>query len=101
MDTISKLPNVVQPFDDYLLLLFHVVVMKMPPIVQDEIASPRKIKRHFRALKGLVRESGEQVVFSSVLSVARRYIGKNRLFRRDRRGRRGGGVALCIMKWAV
>lgn len=52
MDMISKLPNVVQPFGDYLLLLFHVVVMNMPPIVQDEIASPRKSKDTSEPWKG-------------------------------------------------
>jgi len=40
--------------------------------------SPRTIKRHFRALGWLVRESGTQVIFSSLLPVAGSNTERNR-----------------------
>jgi len=67
-----KLPSLVQPSDYYPLLLFHVG--------SDEavVSSPRIIKRDLRALAWPVRESGAQVVFCSVLSVAGSGVGRNR-----------------------
>lgn len=91
----SKLPSLVQPFDYYPLLLFHVGGD------EDATHCPRTIKRDFRALGWLVRESGAKVTFSSLLPAAGRDTGKNRLFRMDRRGRRGGGFALYMKKWTV
>ena len=71
-DITRKLPSLVRPSDYYPLLLFHVG--------GDEVAmrSPRAIKRDFRALGRLVRESGAQVIFSSILPVAGSDIGRNR-----------------------
>ena len=40
--------------------------------------SPRVIKRDFKALGQLIRESGVQVIFSSILPVAGSNIGRNR-----------------------
>ncbi|KAK4811185.1 hypothetical protein QYF61_019816 [Mycteria americana] len=62
-DITRILPSLVRPSDYYPLLLFHVG--------GDEAAtqSPRAIKRDFRALGRLVRDSGAQVIFSSLLPV--------------------------------
>jgi len=70
-DITRKLPSLVQPSDYYPLLLFHVE--------GDEVAvrSPRVIKRDFRALGQLVRESGAQVIFSALLPVVGNDIGRN------------------------
>jgi len=40
--------------------------------------SPRAIKRDFRALGQLVRESGAQAIFSSLLAIAGSDTGRNR-----------------------
>ena len=71
-DITRKLPSLVRPSDYYPLLLFRVG--------GDEVAtrSPRAIKRDFRALGRLVRESGAQVIFSSILPVVGSDIGRNR-----------------------
>ena len=67
-----KLPTLVWPSDYYPLLIFQVG--------SDEVAirSPRAIKRDFRALGRLVKGSGAQVMFSSVLPVAGNDEGRNR-----------------------
>jgi len=72
-DITRKLPSLVQPSDYHPLLLFH--------LGGDEVAvhSPRMIKRDFRALGHLVRESGAQVIFSSLLSVAGSDVTRNNL----------------------
>jgi len=71
-DITRKLPRLVQPSDYYPLLLFHVG--------GDEVAvrSPGVIKRDFRALGQLVRESGAPVIFSSLLPVVDSDNGRNR-----------------------
>ena len=67
-----KLPTLVWPSDYYPLLIFQVG--------SDEVAtrSLRAIKRDFRALGQLVKGSGAQVVFSSILPVAGNGEGRNR-----------------------
>jgi len=67
-----KLPSLVQPSDYCPLLLFHVG--------GDEVAvrSPGVIKRDFRDLGWLVRESGAQVIFSSLLPAAGGDVARNR-----------------------
>lgn len=71
-DITKKLPSLVWPLDYYLLLVFHVG--------DDEatIHNPRAIKRDFRVLGVLLRESGAQVIFSSTLPVASSDTGRNR-----------------------
>jgi len=71
-DITRKLPSLVQPSDCYLLLLFHVGGDKVA------VHSPRVIKRDFRVLGRLVRESGAQVIFSSLLPVAGGDVARNR-----------------------
>jgi len=71
-DITCKLPSLVQPLDYYLLLLFHVGAEEVA------VHSRRVIKRDFRALGQLVRESGAQVIFSSLLPVADGDVGRNR-----------------------
>jgi len=65
-DIARKIPRLVRPSDYYPLLLFHVGA--------DEVAvsSPRVIKKKFKALGRLVKESGAQVIFSSLLPVVGR-----------------------------
>jgi len=65
-DIARKLPRMVRPSDYYPLLLFHVGA--------DEVAvtSLRVIKKEFKALGRLVKESGAQVIFSSLLPVVGR-----------------------------
>jgi len=41
-------------------------------------SSPRSVKRDFRALGRMQKDSGEQVVYSSVLAVTERDFGRNR-----------------------
>ena len=62
-DVARNTTRLVKPSDYYPLLVFH--------IGNEEVGkrSPRVIKRDFRALGRLLRGSGAQVVFSSVLSV--------------------------------
>ncbi|KAK4832299.1 hypothetical protein QYF61_021698 [Mycteria americana] len=71
-DITRKLPSLVQPSQYYPLLLFH--------MGDDEAAvhGPRVIERDFRALGQFMRESGAQVIFSSLLSVVGSDIGRNR-----------------------
>ena len=71
-DITRKLPSLVRSSDYYQLLLFH--------MGGDEAttSSPRASRRDFRALGQLVRESGAQVIFSSVLPIAGSDIGRNR-----------------------
>jgi len=71
-DITRKLPSLVQSVDYYPLLFFHVD--------EDEVAvrSPRVIKRDFRALGWLVRESGAQVIFSSLLPFVGSDVARNR-----------------------
>ena len=63
-DIPGKTPSLVRPSDYYPFMLFQVG--------GDEATtcSPRAIKRDFRALGWVVRESGAQVVFSTLLPVA-------------------------------
>ncbi|KAK4826058.1 hypothetical protein QYF61_004173 [Mycteria americana] len=60
-DITRVLPSLVRPSDYYLLLLFHVGGY------EGATRSPRAIKRDFRALGRLVRDSGAQIIFSSLL----------------------------------
>jgi len=71
-DVAKKLPGLVRPSDYYPLLIMQVG--------GDEITerSPKAIKRDFRALGRLVEGSGEQVVFSSIPSVAGNSTGRGR-----------------------
>lgn len=62
--TTNKLPSLVWPSDYYPLLLSHVGGE------EDVTCSPRVIKRDFRALGLLVRGSGAQVIYSSLLLLA-------------------------------
>jgi len=68
----TTLPSPVQPSDYYPLLLFQVG--------GNEIAvhKPRMIKRDFRALGWLVRESRAQVIFFSLVPVAGSDVPRNR-----------------------
>jgi len=67
-----KLPALVQPSDYYPLVIFQVG--------SDEVAtrSPRTIKRDFRTLGQLVKGSGAQAVFSSILPLSGNDEGRNR-----------------------
>jgi len=67
-----KLPSLVRPSDYSPLLLFH--------LGGDEAAthSPRAIKRDFRALGHLVRESGAWAIFTSLLPVVGSDIRRSR-----------------------
>ena len=58
-----KSPNLVHSSHFYLLLLCHVGANEVT------VRSPRAIKREFKALARLLKASGIQVVFSSVLPV--------------------------------
>ena len=71
-DVKRKLPTLVRPSDYYPLLIFQVG--------SNEVATrkPRAVKRDFRALGQLVKGSGAQVVFSSILPVAGNDEGRNR-----------------------
>jgi len=71
-DIARKLPRLLQPSDYYPLLLFHVGA--------DEVAasSPRVIKKYFKALGRLVKESGAQVISSSLLPVVGRDVERHR-----------------------
>ena len=71
-DMNRKLPTLVRPSDYYTLLISQVG--------SNEVAtgSPRAIKRDFRALEQLVKGSGTQVVFSSILPAAGVDEGRNR-----------------------
>ncbi|KAJ7408371.1 hypothetical protein BTVI_59779 [Pitangus sulphuratus] len=71
-DVIRRLMSSVQPSDYYLLLLFHMGT--------NDIATrrPRSIKRDFRALGRMLKDSGEEVVFPSILPVMGRINGRNR-----------------------
>ena len=71
-DIARKLSRLVRPSDYYPLLLFHVGA--------DEVAvsSPRVIKKEFKALGRLVKESGAQVIFSSLLPVVGRDVERHR-----------------------
>ena len=62
-DITRKLPSLVRPLSYYPLLLFHAGGGKA------STSSPRAIKREFKVLGLLVRESGAQVVFSSLLQL--------------------------------
>jgi len=62
-DIARKLPRLVRPSDYYPLLLFHVGADKVA------VNSPKAIKKEFKALGRLVKESGAQVIFSSLLPV--------------------------------
>ena len=62
-DVTERLPSLVQSTDYYPLLLFH---MGTSDTVRSSL---RSIKKDYRALEGVVRDSGAQVVFSSVLLV--------------------------------
>jgi len=71
-DITRKFPSLIWCPDYYPLLLFHAG--------GDEaiMHSPRTIKRDFRALGCLVRESGPQIIFSSLLPIAGSDTGRNR-----------------------
>jgi len=71
-DITRKLPNLVWPSDYYPLLFFHVGGSEATT------HSPRAVKRHFRALGPLVRESGAQVIFPSLLPVVNSDTGRSR-----------------------
>jgi len=71
-DITRKLPSLVQPSDYCLLLLFHVGGDKVA------IRSPGVIKRDFRDLGWLVRESGAQAIFSSLLPAAGGDVARNK-----------------------
>ncbi|GAB0181413.1 hypothetical protein GRJ2_000606600 [Grus japonensis] len=71
-DITRKFPSLVQPSDYCPLLLFHVSADEATML------SPRVIKRDFGALGQLVRESGAQVIFISLLPVAGSNVGRNR-----------------------
>jgi len=71
-DISRKVPTLVQPSDYYPLLLFH------EGGGEAATRSPRVIKTDFRALERFVRESGAQVIFSSLLPVAGSDNGRNR-----------------------
>ncbi|KAJ7408139.1 hypothetical protein BTVI_60719 [Pitangus sulphuratus] len=60
-DIARKLPSLVWPSDYYPLSVFHVGGKEVTTHGQ------KVIKRDFKALGWLVRESGEQVIFSSIL----------------------------------
>ena len=62
-DVTKRLPSLVQSTDYYPLLLFHVGTSDTAR------SSLRNIKKDYRALGAVVRDSGAQVVFSSVLLV--------------------------------
>lgn len=64
--------SLVQALDYHPLLFFHVGT--------NDIAtrSPRSVKRDFRALVRMLKDSGAQVVFSSIVPVMRRDTGRNR-----------------------
>ena len=62
-DVTERLPSLVQSTDYYPLLLFHVGTSDTAR------SSLRTIKKDYRALGAAVRDSGVQVVFSSVLPV--------------------------------
>ncbi|KFV15623.1 hypothetical protein N340_04099, partial [Tauraco erythrolophus] len=71
-DVSRKLPSLIQPTDYYPLLLFHVGGD------ETETRSPQSIKRDFRTLGQLVRGSGAQVIFFSVLPVASSDTGRSK-----------------------
>jgi len=78
-DITRKLSSLVQPSDDYLLLLFHLLLTTYC-VGGDEVAvhSARVIKRDFRALGWLVRKSGALVIFSSLLPAVGGDVARNR-----------------------
>ncbi|KAF4805591.1 hypothetical protein TURU_000453 [Turdus rufiventris] len=61
----KKLPSLVQPTDYYLLLVFQIVSNDVPT------RRPWTITKNAKALEQVVKGSGAQVVFSSVLPVSR------------------------------
>jgi len=65
-DVTRRLNSLVHLLDHYPLLLFHVGTNDAAT------KSPRSIKRNFRALGRRPKNSGAQVVFSSILPVMRR-----------------------------
>ncbi|XP_074991813.1 uncharacterized protein LOC142074828 isoform X2 [Calonectris borealis] len=71
-DVTTRLESLVQPSDYYPFLLFHVGT--------NDVAtkSLRSIKRDFRALGRMLKTSGAQVVFSSILPVMGGDLGRNR-----------------------
>jgi len=71
-DIARNLPRLVRPSAYYPLLLFHVGV--------DEVAvsSPRVVKKEFKALGRLVKESGAQVIFSLLLPAVGREVERHR-----------------------
>jgi len=71
-DITRKLPSLVQPSDYYPLLLLHMGGD------EDAVCSPRVIRRDIRVLRWLVRESGAQIIFSSLLPVAGSDVTSNR-----------------------
>jgi len=71
-DVTRKLPSLVQPSDYCPLLSFHMSGGKVA------VRSPRVIERGFRAFGQLVRESGAQAIFSSLLTVVGSDIARNR-----------------------
>jgi len=71
-DIAGKLPRLVRPSDYYPLLLFHVGADKVA------VSSPKAIKKEFKALGWLVKESGAQVIFSSLLPVVGRDVERHR-----------------------
>uniref|UniRef100_A0A8B9IV37 Uncharacterized protein n=1 Tax=Amazona collaria TaxID=241587 RepID=A0A8B9IV37_9PSIT len=60
-DVAEKLPALVGPTDCYPLLVIHVGATDI------DSSSPETIKKDYRALGGVVRGSGAQIVFSSIL----------------------------------
>lgn len=71
-DIIRKLPNLLLLSDYYPLLIFQAGVEK------DVSHCLRGMKRDFSALGHLVKESGAQILFSSLLSVVGDYTRKKR-----------------------
>jgi len=66
------LPRLVQPSDYYPLLLFHMGAGEVA------VSSPKAIEKEFKALGQLVKESGAQVIFSSLLPVVGRDVERYR-----------------------
>ncbi|KAK4810861.1 hypothetical protein QYF61_008833 [Mycteria americana] len=125
-DITRKLPSLVEPSDYYLLLLFHVggdevAVCGPREIKRDFRALGRKVTWPTAQMKCLYTNADsmgnkqEELEATMLLesydlvAVTETWWDKShdwsvaingyRLFRRDRRGRRGGGVALYIKEW--
>lgn len=65
-DVIEKLPSLVESTDYYLLLLFHVDTHTYSNTTRNSL---RSVKKTYRALGEVVRDSEVQVFFSSILLV--------------------------------